>query len=303
MDIRQLEYILTIAEEKSLSSAAEKLYLSSSALSQHVTKLESELSATLFLKKKSGWIPTEAGRIYMDMAREILSTQKKAYARISDLAGSRTGRFKVGVTAGRGTQMFSEIFPKFQKKYPGFTVQLFEGTVLEISKKIEDGTVDIGFLTSGMEFPNIHNRFQTKENIYLAIPVSDPIVKKYRAGKPGENTIDLRLLSDAGFLLGDENTTLRRLVDGIFQELRIQPKIIFETPSLQTLNRLSESGYGPAFVPAYYAGKSKKVIYFKTRPMLSWDLVASYEREHYLTQAEEYFIALATEYLKGKVRE
>lgn len=297
MDFKQIEYVITIAEQKHLFSAAEKLFLSPSALSQYISKLESELSTTLFLRRKNGWIPTRAGQIYIDMAREILKTQRKAYVQISDLAESKTGHFTVGVTPGRGTEMFSKIFPEFKKEYPHFELNLFEGTVLEICRKILDGTVDIGFVTSGKSFPNISTQFQCREEILLALPKNHPLAQDFSF--ENENHIDISALKDEEFLLAGENTTLRLIADDLFSKSLIKPKILFETPSLLTLNMLASSGYGPAFVPSFYAKKDSIAVYFHTEPALYWDLLVAFDKEHYLTNAEKYLIELSTAYLKN----
>ncbi|MFR5732002.1 MAG: LysR family transcriptional regulator [Clostridium sp.] len=66
MDTKILEYVIAIAEEKSLSKAAERLYLSQPALSQRLKKLEDELGTPLFLREKNGLSITDAGRIYIN---------------------------------------------------------------------------------------------------------------------------------------------------------------------------------------------------------------------------------------------
>jgi len=297
MDFRQLEYVTTIAEERTLLAASEKLFLSSSALSQYISKLENELNTSLFKRTKAGWIPTQAGQIYINMAREILKQKKLAYQQISDVSENKIGNFTVGVNPGRGTAMFSSLFPQFKAKYPDVKVSLFEGTVWEVSEMIASGKVDIGFLTSGLEYPSIATKILAMERIVMAVPRSHPL--SYLADKApagGLATVDLALFKNDEFLLAGEGTTLRTLENRMFEEAGFKPKIAFETTSLLTLNSLSRGGYGIAFVPLFYVENVEAAVYFYTNPPLSWKLVAAYRRGSYITEAEEYMISLAANY-------
>jgi len=297
MDFRQLEYVITIARERTLLGAAEKLFISPSALSQHIAKLEEELDTPLFKRTKRGWIPTYAGQVYIDMAHSILDQKKQAYQRISDIADNRVGHFTVGVTAGRGTMMFSRIFPQFKAKYPNVKVGLFEGTVLEITKMITAGKVDIGFLSGLSDYPNVVTRRQAKEDIVLVVPRTHPMAVMAEDAPEGDfAVVDLRLFEHDEFLLAGEGTTLRTLEDRIFAQAGFLPKIAFETPSLLTLNMLSKGGYGLSFIPRFYAEDTQNAVYFRTEPSASWDLVAAYRKDHSVTKAEEMMIDLVTDY-------
>ena len=110
MDLRQLEYIVQIAEENNITRAAEKLYITQSALNQQLLKLEKELGVPLFHRSRTDWHPTEAGEIYLSAARKMLQNEKDTYYRIHDLAEIQKGQLSVGFTPGRGIIMFSHYF-------------------------------------------------------------------------------------------------------------------------------------------------------------------------------------------------
>lgn len=126
MDTHLIEHIIKIAEEKSITKAAEKLYLTQSALNQQLLKLERELGIPLFRRAKTEMIPTQAGEIYLKGAREILRTKSRTYAEISDLTGSYKGTLSIGMTPVRGPDMFVHVYPRFHKKYPLMAVVPYE---------------------------------------------------------------------------------------------------------------------------------------------------------------------------------
>ena len=96
MDTRQLEYILTIAEEKNLSRAADRLFLTQSALSQQLSKLEAEGLPPLFTRHKGEMQLTDAGKIYINGARSILKIKGDAQEALKDLSQAKIHHIHIG---------------------------------------------------------------------------------------------------------------------------------------------------------------------------------------------------------------
>ena len=115
MDTRQMEYIIQISEERSITKAAEKLFITQSALNQQLQKLEKELGLPLFVRTRSDWHLTPAGEIYINTARQILNLKKDAYSQIQDLKESGNRRISLGLIPERGVNMFTAIYPEFHR--------------------------------------------------------------------------------------------------------------------------------------------------------------------------------------------
>ena len=98
MDTKQIEYILKIAEENNITRAAEKLFISQSALNQQLLKLEQELGTPLFHRSRTNWGLTEAGKIYVEGAKAMLSIKKETYNRIYDVSNIQKGKLTIGLT-------------------------------------------------------------------------------------------------------------------------------------------------------------------------------------------------------------
>ena len=88
MDLKQIEYILKIAEMKNVSQASKELFISQSALNQQLLKLEKELGAPLFFRDRNNWELTPTGELYVKGAREILQIKKNTYNQIEDELGT-----------------------------------------------------------------------------------------------------------------------------------------------------------------------------------------------------------------------
>ena len=89
MDLKQIEYIVKIDDEHSITRAAEKLFVTQSALNQQLLRLEKELGAPLFHRSKVDMRPTEIGQVYLDNAREILRIKQRTYNLINDMTDAK----------------------------------------------------------------------------------------------------------------------------------------------------------------------------------------------------------------------
>ena len=85
MDIKYLTYIIAIAEERNMTKAAEKLFVSQSSLSYYLSKLEQDVGTPLFLRAKNELLLTPAGQLYVEAAQNVVEIKKQLYKNISDL--------------------------------------------------------------------------------------------------------------------------------------------------------------------------------------------------------------------------
>ncbi|MBM7653481.1 LysR family transcriptional regulator [Neobacillus cucumis] len=115
MELKQLEYMIKIAEEKNITKAAEKLFITQSALNQQLLRLEKELGTQLFFRSRSNWHLTRAGEIYIENAKKMVRIKKDTYNQINDLIEIKKGLLRIGLTPERGPEMFAAIYPIFYK--------------------------------------------------------------------------------------------------------------------------------------------------------------------------------------------
>lgn len=118
MDIRQSDYFITIAEEKSISRAAGRLFISQPALSQQLSQLEQELGARLFLRKGHSLELTEAGRIYLNCAYNIMHINGQAMEKIKELSTAPKAPLRLGVSSLISPVHITEIAGICQTAHP-----------------------------------------------------------------------------------------------------------------------------------------------------------------------------------------
>lgn len=298
MDLKQLEYMVQIAEEKNITKAAEKLFITQSALNQQLLKLEKDLGATLFYRSRTNWHLTEVGEIYISTAKEILGLKKETYNRISDLINMKNTHLSIGLTPERGISMFASVYPEFHKLHPHVIVEPIELSVREQEVMINRRELDVGFLTLSDDMQKSDNIYISilKEDIIVAIPSSHPLAKKGGMDSYLLNDIDLEMLKEDNFVLISKGSTIREAINPIFKEAGFSPKLLFETRSCQTLINMVMKNLCCTILPKHYAINSKDVVYFSLPQKPQLRVVAMHKKGVYLSKATEDFIKLASTY-------
>jgi len=303
MNLKQLEYIIAIAEENNITKAAEKLYITQSALNQQLLKIEKELGTPLFIRSKRNWQITKVGEIYIENAKKILRIKKDAYNQINDLLERKKGRMKIGLTLERGPEMFSSIYPAFYKKYPHVKIESFEMSVKEQQREISEGNLDIGFLTL-QDFQKTADEYIhiCSEEIILAVPKSHPLA--HFGGKIGERLpkIELEEFSNSFFAIMQQGSTLREIYDRIVDKENTHPKILIETRSCYNLFHMVAEGICCSVFPLSYARDTPDVVYFSIQQEPCWEICASYKKDSYLSHSAKELIKIARQYWKNKLK-
>ena len=298
MDLKQLEYMVQIAEEKNITKAAEKLFITQSALNQQLLKLEKELGSPLFYRSRTNWHLTEVGEIYIDAAKKIIGVKKETYNRISDLINMKNTHLSIGLTPERGISMFASVYPEFHKIYPNIILEPIELSVRQQEAMIDRRELDVGFLTLPDDMKKSDNIYNSilKEDIIVAVPSNHPLAKEGSIYGTALNDIDLGLLRDDNFVLIYKGSTIRNAINPLFQAAGFSPKLLFETRSCQTLIYMVRKNLCCTILPEHYAINSKDVVYFSLPQKPQLNLVAMHKKGVYLSKATEDFIKLASAY-------
>ena len=305
MDTKQIEYILKIAEENNITRAAEKLHLTQPALNQQLLRLERELGLQLFYRSRTDWRPTPAGEIYLENARKMLLLKQETYKQLGDLASRQTGTLSIAFTPGRGTSMFSYVYPKFHQRYPEITVEPSELSVRRQQTLIGRGELDLGFQT----LCDIHRTddnyiLLATEEIFLAVPLGHPVGEHYpSAPQDGQDSslafpeLNIRALKYEPFVLMYKESTIRQLTDQLFAQAGFHPNVLFETASNLTILMMIQSRLCCGLIPAYYLKQPvPDITCFSLPEHPTWDIAASFRRGTYLSRPAKYFIELASAY-------
>ena len=178
MDLASLEILVAAVEEKSLSRAAERVHLVTSAASKRVSELERRLGTTLLLRHGRGVEPTPAGAVLYQQAKVIL--RNVAQARDSLAAYSSGGVPSIRLVANSSTvlQFLPNEISSFARKLPAARVDLLEAFSYDVPRMVADGQADIGIYHAEHPASGVTSMPYRRDRIGLVVPVGHPLSRR-----------------------------------------------------------------------------------------------------------------------------
>lgn len=163
MNIEQLKYIVEVAKMESFSEAAENLYITQSALSQSIARLESKLNIEIFNRTRTGVIPTEVGKNIIRKASEALIKINN----ITEIASGNLihGKLRIGTIPG-SSLFFPKLLANYKQLYPNVQVDLIEKSSQEIIDDIKQNKIDVGLVGLTREGTELKDPSIKSEIIY-----------------------------------------------------------------------------------------------------------------------------------------
>lgn len=267
MNIKELQYVVKIAEEQSISNAANQLFVSQSTLSHALNKIESKLGTALFDRSTIPLKPTYAGKVFVETAHKILTLNKELYQQIQDIAEYKRGALVVGVTHLAERYYLPMVLPGFRQKYPGIQLTIKTASLAELESLLLKNMVDFA-----ITLPNTHSQLEYRPifdmEILLALPINHPLSQR-RPGQDGEYPeLDLKELAREEFIILQPGRMIRETALAACKTAGFTPNIGLETSNLDTAHALVAEGYGVTFmldVISYNAPKKDRVAYFRIK--------------------------------------
>lgn len=243
MNLKELEYIVRISEEKNVTHAAQKLYVTPSALNQQLLRLERELGTQLFYRSRSGWMPTPAGELYLETARTMLMMKKQAYQRMQDVAEVQRGTLDVGLTPGRSGEIFVNIYPIFHERYPEIVIHIHEASTRKQQKMLSKGELDVGFLSlEPSQRTDDDYQFVYAEEVGLYISSQHELLQHAKTLEDGSLELDLAHFDGQPFALVYQESTLRDTIDRQFTDAGVTPVVLFDSAYIRTIMPMVSAG-------------------------------------------------------------
>ena len=165
MEIRDLEYFIAIAEEKSISKAAGRLYMAQSSLSQFLSSYEANLGYPLFIRTASGVRLTEAGKLLLDFAYQSAAAYHRVQDQMQDIANLKGGHVILGISSFRGSYLLPPVLKVFRSKYPDIHVRIEEQNSLALEQMLLTGEIDVALLAMPEKHSRIKAQFLMEDEI------------------------------------------------------------------------------------------------------------------------------------------
>ncbi|WP_431478839.1 LysR family transcriptional regulator [Massilia eburnea] len=251
IELRQLRYFATVAEELHFGRAARRLHMTQPPLSQTIMALEELLGAALFERNRRGVALTAAGEALLPEARRLLEQSAALAELVQRAATGASGRLSLAFVSSADYSVLPPTLRAYRAEYPQVEITLKEATSdLQLDDLLE-GRVDAGLL-----IPPLPDRARQEldylpvlsEPLVLAAPAGLPALA--RAGKPG-GAADLRKLAGLPLIIFPRHISpgLYDAILSVFREAGITAEVGQEAIQMQTIVSLVSAGMGIALVP------------------------------------------------------
>ncbi len=287
MELRRMQYVVQVAEEKSFSKAAQKLHIAQPSLSQQIAKLEKELGVILFQRSPAEVTLTRAGEVFYQSAVDILDRVEQLRKEMYDVAHLKKGKLNIGSMSMTGAHLLPLALPVFQKQYEGIEISLVEDSTGNLEEMTAKGQLDISLLSLPITHSSLAFEPLLEEEIFLAVPPNHPLA--------GRDCVEVKTLSDESFIMIKQGLGFHDLSRDICLQAGFEPRTVFESNNIETIQSLVCAGMGVAFVPRMVMRSSHKddfaPVYVRLiDPVPRRTIVIAYREQRYLSQAAHAFI-------------
>ncbi|MGH8427858.1 MAG: LysR substrate-binding domain-containing protein [Gammaproteobacteria bacterium] len=241
MNLRDLCYLVALAEHRHFGRAAEASFVSQPTLSTQIKKLEEELGVVLIERAPRRLLFTEAGKAVLVEAREILARveQIRAIARSAKDPGTRTVR--LGIFPTLGPYLLPHVLPRIGRRFPHLELLLTEEKTEEVLARLRAGRLDAVIVALPMHDEGLHAEFLFEEPFVLALPASHPLASRRR--------LALEDIADERLLLLEDGHCLRDQALEVCQLAGARERTGFRASSLETLRHMVAGGVGITLLP------------------------------------------------------
>ncbi|XCP84151.1 LysR family transcriptional regulator [Roseburia hominis] len=285
MDLKQMEYFLTIAEEGTISAAARKLHLSQPPLSAQMKLLEAEIGCRLFNRGSRRIELTEAGRLLYERAQTILRLSDLTVRELQDHRDGKAGTLRIGIVSSVGDLLLKNWALPFHQNYPHMHFELFEANTYQLLEQLGANLLDFAIVRTPFQSENLIKHTLLSEPILAAGHVSFFTPKEQKA-----DTLPLSALADKPLIL---YRRWANVLNQHFDLLHLKPSFFCINDDARTCVSWADAKSGVAILPASAAAllaSEDLLIKHISNPALTSDICVIHNKNGYLSSGAAAFL-------------
>jgi DNA-binding transcriptional LysR family regulator len=294
MELRHLRTIAAVARHRSLTRAGEELFLTQSAVSQQIRRLEEELGVEVFRRTSRSVALTAEGRVVLGYAERVLAEVDGMQTELEELSGLLAGELRIGGVYPTGPYDLFGLLADFRAAHPGVAIHMVETTQDDVLAALRADELDCAF--AALDPDTLGDEFAAtllwEEEIVVALPAGHRLC--------GCERITLGELAAEDLIAYRDNSALRRRLERTMDDLGLEPRNAFVCTEMGAVRGLASKGLGVAVIPRSVAEMPGPPI--ELRPIgprrLTWPIALVWRVARSQTPAGKAFIALALEYAK-----
>lgn len=241
MNLRDLHYIVAVADLKHFSKAAEACHISQPSLSMQIRKVEEELSVTLFERTNKQVLVTPEGHAIIARARQILALETDIRTLARQQQNPLAGTLRLGIIPTIAPYIVPRLLPALRKAMPALTLELREAQTHVLVREVQEGAVEIALLALPLHQDGLTELPLYNEPFLVMVPHNHALASKKSIRSDDLHKQELLLLED-GHCLRDQALEVCHTVGA-------QVRTSFRGTSLETIRRMVEAEQGITLIP------------------------------------------------------
>jgi LysR family transcriptional regulator, hydrogen peroxide-inducible genes activator len=241
MNLRDLHYLVSLAEHRHFGRAAEACFVSQPTLSTQIKKLEDELGVALVERTPRKVLLTDVGREIAHRAREVLNEIEQIKGIARRTVDPESGTVRLGIFPTLGPYLLPHVVPMLRERFPRLELLLVEEKTETVLHRLREGKLDAAVLALPVHDDSLHAEFLFEEPFLLAVPQSHPLAKRPQ--------LRLNDLSEQNLLLLEDGHCLRDQALEVCHMSGAAEKTGFRATSLETLRQMVAANVGITLLP------------------------------------------------------
>lgn len=241
MNLKDLKYLVTLADTGHFGKAAERTFVSQPTLSAQLKKLEQYLGVKLVERQPKNLQLTEVGKQVVVRARRMLEESEQIIALARNNTDPLAGQLKVALIPTIGPYLLPRVMRKLRKALPDLRLMLYEYQTEPLLKRLRDGEIDVGIMALPVPQDGLESRALYQEAFTVALPDNHPLAAK--------STIKVPDLKGQTLLLLEDGHCLRDQALEVCSRIDVHEAGDFRATSLETLRQMVVAGLGITLLP------------------------------------------------------
>lgn len=243
-NLRQLEYLVAVAETRHFRRAAERTGATQPTLSGQIKALEDRLGVQLIERTRTRVVMTPVGMQIAEVARRMLVDAHEIRNLAAAAGDDMSGLIRLGVPPTIGPYLLPRVLPALHKRHLGLKLYVREELPRSLPRGLEDGIHDLIITPMPVRGAELESMPLMRETLYLTVAADHPLASKESVGRED--------LAGQDVLTLGHGHQLHDVVQGLCEEMKARLRLDYEGTSLDTLREMVAMGMGVTFLPRLY---------------------------------------------------
>lgn len=240
LTLRHLHYFTSVVEAGSFSRASSTIHIAQPALSRQIAELEELVGVELLFRTARGVRPTPAGETLYREACHVLRQMERLPSLVRSVGGDIEGTVRLGISSTLSSFLAGPLMEACKNEFPKIKLRLITADSVTLRSRLDENQIDLAVMFEAEPVPGYVRHPLFRQRIFL--------IQRERPATPGAS-VTLVQLGELPLIMPPPSNVIRLLVDPVFDQMRITPRVVGEADVLTSLLSAVQTGMGLTLLP------------------------------------------------------